>query len=177
MTDLQKLQAAVRLPSADNALAAFKAVDDVNARYENKYDNILHYMITAFESEKLRASDFEALIDLGVDVNTKNKEGQRPLHYTALFPNFALAKILIKHGADIHVEDKYGNTPLWTAVKNYLGEKDLLDLIILLLEKGADLDKKNHYDRSSRNMIEDRKAGITIGNPKSDLSEALKAYL
>ncbi|MNL80702.1 hypothetical protein D3C87_2076200 [compost metagenome] len=70
-----------------------------------------------------------------------------------------------------------GNTVLWRAVKNYRGEKALLDIILLLLKKGADIDKKNNYDRSSRDMIEDRKANVTSGKAESDLSEALKAYL
>ena len=70
-TEFQKLQSAVRLPSAEQALAAFKDIADLNTRYEDKYDNILHYMISAFESEHLRISDFEALIELGVDVNAR----------------------------------------------------------------------------------------------------------
>lgn len=176
-TEFQKLQSAVRLPSAEQALAAFKDIADLNARYEDKYDNILHYMISAFEKEHLRIADFKALIESGVDVNARDKEGQSPLHYTTLYPNFALAKILISHDADIHAEDKMGNTVLWRAVKNYRGEKELLDIILLLLEKGADINKKNNYDRSSRDMIEDRKANITSGSAESDLSEALKAYL
>jgi ankyrin repeat protein len=60
------------------------------------------------------------------------------------------ARFLIESGAEINVSDWYGRTPLWTAVevrnmdfdngtfKNDVDRKPVLDMIQLLLERGAD---------------------------------------
>jgi uncharacterized protein len=65
--------------------------------------------------------------------------------------NFEMTKLLIDKGADVNIIDKHGNSPIWTAIMNYNGGENL-NLIKLLFEKGANLDQKNIYGRSAREI-------------------------
>lgn len=177
--DFKNLQLAVQLQTHEEAVQAFKEIENLNARYLGKFNNILHYMIRTFDQDDLRVSDFEKLVELNVDVNCKGNEGQTPLHYTANFPNFKLAKILVDHGADVNAQDNYGNSILSTAVANYSGEKDLLKIIHLLLLSGADINKENKYGVSAKSLILLQKNNVAAGRAlkESDLSQDLQNYL
>lgn len=76
----------------------------------------------------------KALLDKGVDVNTKFKYGA-----TALFPacdrgNVEIVKLLLDHGAQVNVKDTfYGASPMTWAV-----DKGHAEIIKMLLDKGAE---------------------------------------
>ena len=178
--DYQNLLSAVRSSSHEEAMEAFEKIRDINARNPGGESNILHYMISNFKRETLRTKDFEKLIQLGVEVNAKNKEGHTPLHYTVMHPvNYEMAKILLNSGAIIDEQDATGNTALWIAVSSYRGEKEMLDLIFLLLRNGADIDKKNIHGNSARDIIVRRQKSILDGgaNKDWDLGDHLHEYL
>jgi len=61
--------------------------------------------------------------------------------------NLALAKLLLKMGADVNAKDKYGNTPLIKAVLRF--DSQSFELIKLLLEHGADVNAKNEYKETA----------------------------
>jgi ankyrin repeat protein len=63
-----------------------------------------------------------ALLDLGADVNARNRNGHwgdTPLHAAAHGNNAPVARLLIARGADVHAVNAGGRTPLGeTAVHN-----------------------------------------------------------
>lgn len=73
-----------------------------------------------------------------IAVNWKNKDGISALHLAIKLKNFRIAKILLDAGVDPNLTDKYGETPIFNAVK-----EDEPDLIELLLSYGADVNHKN----------------------------------
>lgn len=86
-----------------------------------------------------------SLIKQGHDVKLSDKAGWTPLHFAAQASSVDCARILLDSGATLDAEDSNGNTPLSTAVFN---SKGFGDLIIFLLLKGADPEKKNHHGQS-----------------------------
>ena len=87
----------------------------------------------------------DLLIDNGSDVNLQDKQGLSPLHFAAQNYNVKAAKTLLQAGAKVDARDKYGNAALWTAVFNSRGRGDI---IMLLLEHGADRSAKNRSGKS-----------------------------
>jgi ankyrin repeat protein len=97
-----------------------------------------------------REGDIEsarALVDAGADVNQTTEYGWTPLLTAVNNRNYALASMLIERGADENVANKGGWTPLYLATDNRNIEggdypvpkpdRDHLEIITLLLEKGA----------------------------------------
>lgn len=77
----------------------------------------------------------KALLDKGVDANSKDEHRWTPLHFAA---NEEVAKLLVGSGADVKAKDNDGRTPLHAAKSRQVAE--------LLLAKGAELDaKENKY--------------------------------
>lgn len=80
----------------------------------------------------------EYLIDKGADLNAFDGQARTPLIYAIFHHDEMTSKLLIAKGADIHYESLInGSTPLDTAAA--LGH---LDLVQLLLEKGADVNHR-----------------------------------
>ena len=98
-----------------------------------------------------REGDIESarlLIAAKADVNEPTEYGWTPLLVAVNNRNYQLAKLLIENGANVNLANKGGWTPLYLATDNRNIEggdypvpkpdMDHLDLIKLLLEKGAD---------------------------------------
>ena len=81
------------------------------------------------------------LIEKGVGINNQDNQGMVALHYIAVYKNdLTLARVLLQKDADIEIKDKYGNSPLWTAIFNARGE---YGFVKFLLENNADLKSVN----------------------------------
>uniref|UniRef100_A0A7S0K0V9 Uncharacterized protein n=1 Tax=Cafeteria roenbergensis TaxID=33653 RepID=A0A7S0K0V9_CAFRO len=74
----------------------------------------------------------------------------------------ATAGLLLDHGADLEVQDSYGQTPLMMA-----GSKNSVDVVLQLLDRGADHTVLDNNGRSaanccmpstSRNVLEDARS-------------------
>lgn len=77
-------------------------------------------------------------------INTQPKEDRLSLHKCARTNNVRLARRLLDFGANINEEDQEGDTPLVTAIiysNNEVAE--------LLIEEGADIEKKTRISQSS----------------------------
>lgn len=60
---------------------------------------------------------FEKLLKLGANVNWLSEYQDTALHYLAYFNNLETIQILLKHGADPHIRNDLGFTPLFVAAK------------------------------------------------------------
>jgi uncharacterized protein len=56
----------------------------------------------------------EVLINAGTDVECSEYRGRTPLLLTVWEGHYTTSVFLLDHGANIHVEDEYGTTPLKT---------------------------------------------------------------
>ncbi len=76
----------------------------------------------------------ELFVQAGMDVNTKNSDGQTALMLAAYGGHIGTVRLLLKHGAYINVIDKFGDSAMsWAAAENHT------DIVKLL--KKAEIDK------------------------------------
>jgi len=88
----------------------------------------------------------ELLIAKGGDVNAKDKDGDTPLHGTALRKDFAV--LLIAEGANVNAKGKHGETPLHRAAKSVIPNSILKGAVQLLIDKGANVNAKDDKGRT-----------------------------
>ena len=75
----------------------------------------------------------KALLDNGIDVNSKTRYGASALSYACDKGHIEVVKLLIDRGADVNSRDTfYGEVPLGWALS-----KDHIQIVKLLLDKGA----------------------------------------
>jgi ankyrin len=86
----------------------------------------------------------QELLDSGVDVNTKYRNGETMLHAAAV-GNYDVAWLLIENNADVNAKDAVGRIPLHEAAM--WGDKDVT---LLLLKNGANV---NALDNSGKTPI------------------------
>jgi ankyrin repeat protein len=92
----------------------------------------------------------DVLLASGADIDLPDPDGVSPLNVAIMNTNWDLAKQLIEAGADVNQWDVYGQAPLFTIIGNYardasesidpLNETDGLEIVHLLLERGANPD-------------------------------------
>jgi ankyrin repeat protein len=78
------------------------------------------------------------LIDLGVNVNARDRFGWTPLHYAARTKNpaadpslsTACVKLLIDAGADVNAKDKDGVTPMHRSIFKYPWNVEMIEVLL-----------------------------------------------
>ena len=110
----------------------------VNEKFKANQTPLMEAII--FKQEEIA----KLLVENGADVNAQDDKGWSALHFAAqsYLPN--TIKLLITKKADIDPQDAWGNTPLLRAIYN----SNNGETIRLLLEAGADRNKKNNYGHS-----------------------------
>ena len=78
------------------------------------------------------------LLEIGVDIDTRDEYGYTPLHRAAFQGNKAVAALLLENGAFIEATNQAGSTPLLVALSKEQQEQIDLGVVTLLLEHGAD---------------------------------------
>lgn len=68
------------------------------------------------------------LLDAGADVNSRNQEGETPLHQAAEDYDKQVAQLLIDHGANVDASNNFGQTPLHAAAMH--GAFEVLDILV-----------------------------------------------
>ena len=97
----------------------------------------------AFRRDDIQA--VKALIEKSPQVvNSRDAEGQTPLHYAAYGGDSAVVNFLIDHGAKLEIQDIRAKTPLHIAATN-----DRKDVVAILLRRGAAVDVRDDYERTA----------------------------
>jgi ankyrin repeat protein len=93
--------------------------------------------------ETATASDVQALLDAGADVNTRDEDRNTPLHPAAISGTAEGVQLLITAGVDVNARNKSGYTPLhWAAA---LGTAETVQLLITA---GADVSARSENGRT-----------------------------
>jgi ankyrin repeat protein len=120
----------------------------------------LHYAARDGRMETARL-----LVSNGANVETTDPNGIGPLLMAISNNQIEMARFLIDRGANINVVDWYGRNPLWQAVevrnmdvdnstfKNGVDREPVLDLIKVLLAKGADVNNRTAETPPIRRFI------------------------
>ena len=74
------------------------------------------------------------------DVNTKDENGQTPLHLAALVNDYEKVQMLLNSGADVNAKNNSNYTPL-----HYAANEDAHEIAELLLKNGADIKAQDEY--------------------------------
>ena len=61
-------------------------------------------------------------------MNAQRADLKTPLHQAAVFRRLQVAKVLLKHGADLHIQDKKGKMPFQVASEE--GHDELTQLLL-----------------------------------------------
>ena len=86
------------------------------------------------------------LLDRGANVNARDKDKRTALDCAR--GNLELTKILLPHKADVHTEDKNGNTPLHEATR-----RSDLELMKILLAHKADVNARTSLDSTPLHFL------------------------
>jgi len=92
---------------------------------------------------------FTKLLELGANIHAKNAAGYTPLHHCLTvhtnLTTMAMARQLLKAGADPNIQNRFGCSPLFDVAM-----EDNVEAVKLLLEFGADPDVMNNDGISCR---------------------------
>jgi ankyrin repeat protein len=138
----------------------------------NKYGQTPLHLASEYNLSSVVASSLK----LGADVNARDDDKATPLLCASSFfvEGGMTQRLLLNHGASVHIRNKNGQTPLHIASR-----RGLSDLMTLLLKFGADVDVRDNNDmtpllcasRSSESsaamqMLLDHDANIHVRNKK-----------
>jgi len=73
--------------------------------------------------------------------------GWTPLHWAADAARIELVQLLLEHGADANVRDRYGATPLFNATEH------TSELVLVLLNAGADINSQDDAGKTPLHQI------------------------
>lgn len=125
-----------------------------------------------------------ALLEAGATVDIDDPDRVSPLHLAILNGHFDLARVLIDAGANTDRWDFAGRTPLYHAVDMHTpprsarrrgGETRAMDLIRLLLERGADPNIQLKHRPQYREGVNERGADIMLSAGATPLLRAARA--
>ena len=91
------------------------------------------------------------LIRLGADINARDFNLQTPLHEASVKGHKKVVEILVNEDAAIDAQDSDLQTPLfhplfhWLSQTSRTSQADHMDIIKLLVDKGADINAKDRY--------------------------------
>ena len=98
----------------------------------------------------------DLLLKKGVNVNARNSGGVTACHVAVAHNSMESVRRLIDAGCDLELRDHNGGTVLLACVERFYFNVEMVDL---LLDRGADACAKNKEGKTSRNIIEDGSEG------------------
>ena len=128
---------------------------EANVKKSTNRKTLLHLLLESQIRDEGEALDIMSLLlDRGAMANGRDVNDQTPLYLAMGRDWFKLARILLEHGADASGTNNEGKTPLHLLSESRIhDEGDALDLIWLLLERGAEVNRRDK-DRSEEHTSE-----------------------
>jgi ankyrin repeat protein len=134
-----------------------------DARPRTKY-RLNHALFNAAASGNV--DEINDFIRRGADVNFRNREGETPLAFAAVWNQPQAAKLLLANGADPNALDRTGGTPLMLAAQHASP-----NLVRLLLNHAANPGAKDLCGYTALNHADWR------GEKDDDAAEAIRALI
>lgn len=115
------------------------------------------------------AESVEILLELGAEVNALDVDRRTALHSAVCkaFLSFHVVEVLVKWGANVNIQDRYGYAPLHIAALNELSQ--CVDFLII---KGADISSRTVGGMSALSII-NRKTPTSINTIKKKFDQAI----
>ncbi|KAJ5712168.1 hypothetical protein N7488_006324 [Penicillium malachiteum] len=82
------------------------------------------------------------LLEKGVEMDTEDSEGRRPLHLAIMRDSEVISRLLLEKGVEMEAKTRDGRRPLHLAI-----ERGCEEITRLLVEKGADIEAHNIFDK------------------------------
>lgn len=118
-----------------------------NTKTQAKNYTALHHAVEFTEDEEIVLM----LIEAGVKINLKTKDGETPLHLAVkLQNNKNIISFLIKAGAKVNLRNSKGNTPLHEATKHADWQT-----MKTLVDAGANANKRNNDGLTPLHLVAD----------------------
>ena len=92
-----------------------------------------------FMASRSKINTVRLLLDVGINPNIRDEEGQTPLMIASHRNQIDIARMLIEKGADVNVQNKSDHTPLMFA--SVYGHTEVARMLI---ENGADVNAKDY---------------------------------
>lgn len=110
---------------------------NINYRYGSHGETLLFYCNTT--------DQVKGLVELGADINAKNKNGQSLLgHAIRRYWSMDLIRLLLKYGAHVNAQGPFGYSPLGLAV---IHQAKNLELIELMMGYKANINGTDKYNK------------------------------
>jgi ankyrin repeat protein len=101
------------------------------------------------------------LLEHGANINLRNGQGQTALHKVSLLGNPNIIHLILNHGADVDAQDDGGSTPLHLVISD-ASPWDAEQAIGVLLERGANINMRNHEGQTALHKASSRRDDIVI---------------
>jgi cytohesin len=95
------------------------------------------------------------LIKADANIHAKGEYGETFLHNAALFGRCEVARLLLDRGIDVNTRDNFGRTPLHYAVAKEALEDSHLNMVMLLVARGAAVNVKDEVECTALNIATD----------------------
>jgi len=102
------------------------------------------------------------LLAKGTPFEAKNDQGRNALHRAAQNGNIEVVKSLLAHGANVHITDKMGDTPLHLAAINSAMWRSRV--VEILLKNGANVEAKNNKHETALKLYDHWNMGISTNS-------------
>lgn len=141
-----------------------RSLDEVTSKEQW---NWLHKALLGFDANRPPRESIEYLINQGVPVNAQDGYGMTPLHYAMRSKNAEAAIALLEAGADPNIPNRDNIRP----ISMIGGMPERLDVLQLMLDKGANVDNIINKDQS---ILESYKPSKYF--PDSSIYDLMKKY-
>ena len=117
-------------------LASHGADVDIN-KAENGWPPIVYQSRGDRGGDVSRVTD---LIEKGAHIDIQNYKGQSALHCASKAGSVEIVRLLLTHGSHVYIADRNSETPLMTALRSTVKDKDRLrEVMESLILAGADV--------------------------------------